>query len=417
MRLGMVGCGGMGVRHLQGMAELRRAVGHPFVLAAVADADLARAHAMANEAERLLGFRPVVFQGQAALLAAGLVEAVDINTTTDSHAELCCQALQADAAVFVEKPLAVTIAGCRRVAKVSRQTGRCLAVGENVRRQVGNRLARAIIESGLLGDIRLVIDQLCYGGDAILLTPWRHRKASGGILLDVAVHNADVIRYLVGPVDQVAAQVRLAEPRRYARDGAGPVVSARFYERWTPEMPAHAEADAEDEAVAALRFANGAMGTWTISQAAHGEASQGRWIYGSNGSLRLPPDRSGHSPVLTLDGKPPLQGAELVEAVPAYRLDAATAAVFGGERAAPRELDFAEMDRKLVAVELADFVDAVRSGRRPEVDPAIATGDIALVWSLFEASVAKRWVDVAEVESGELDAYQSTLADPLLGRT
>jgi len=410
VNLGLVGCGGMGRRHLHGIAELQRARGAAAVtLAGVADRAPARAVALADEAERLLGRRPAVFPDQEALAASGAVEAVDINTATESHAGLCCDALARGLHVFVEKPLAVTIADCLRVRRAAERAGRVVAVAENVRREAGHRLARAAIAGGMIGEVRLVIDQACSGADAIWLTPWRHRKVAGGMLLDVMVHNADLIEYLAGRVDRVAGSIRLAEPIRRARGGPSPVASAGYYEQWASELPAQAEADAEDEAVALLQFRGGALGTWTISQAAHGEPSRVRWIYGSRGALRMPADRSGASPVVTFDGSPPLEGRALVDAVPAYRLDDLSAAVYGDERPVPSGMPFAALDRKLCAIEIGDFVDAVRRRRPPEVDAVQGTRNIALVWAVCEASVAGAWVDVAEVERGERSAYQETL--------
>jgi len=410
VNLGLVGCGGMGRRHLHGIAELQRVQGTAVItLSGITDRVPARAAALADEAERLLGRRPAVFADQDALVRAGVAEAVDINTATESHADLCCSALAAGLHVFVEKPLAVTIADCRRVQRAAARAGRIVGVAENVRREAGQRLAHAAVAAGLIGEVRIVVDQVCAGADAIWLTPWRHRKVAGGMLLDVMVHHADLMEYLAGPVDRVAGRIRLVEPVRWLRGGPGPVSSAAYYEQWTPELPPRAEADAEDEAVAVLQFRNGAMGTWTISQAAHGEASRVRWIYGSKGSLRLPPDRSGRSPVFTPDGEGALEGALLVDAVPAYRLDDISAAVYGDDRPVPLGMPFAEIDRKLCAIEIGDFIRAVQRRSAPEVDAVHGTRNIALVWAVCEASVAGTWVDVAEVERGDRASYQQTL--------
>jgi len=400
----------MGRRHLHGLVELHRAAGDATVrLAAVADRDEARASTLAAEAERLLGRRPAVFPNQDAMAASSAVEAVAITTGTESHADLCCAALERELHVLVEKPLAVTVAECLRVQRAAARAGCVVGVAEQVRREAAHRLARAAIESGLIGDVRVVIDQACTGGDSILLTPWRHRKFTGGTLLDVMVHTADLLEYLAGRVARVAGQIRLAEPVRRSRGDPGPVRSASYYDAWVPELPREFAADAEDEAAAVLQFQSGALGTWTTSQAAHGEASRARWIYGSRGSLRMPPDRSGASPVFTPDRGTALEGQALVDAVPSYRLDELSASVYGGARHVPSELPFPLIDHKLVAIELGDFADAVRRHRAPEVDAAEGTRNIALVWAVCEASLAGGWMDVAEVERGEHTAYQDTL--------
>ena len=399
----------MGRHHIYGMAELRRTALERVELVAVADRDRARADSLADEAHDVLGRRPRVFPDLSSLAASGLVDAVSITAQTDIHADLCCGALEAGLHVLVEKPLAVTIEECLRVQRTLRRSGCCLAVAENIRREAGNRLARAVISAGMLGEIRLVIDQTCSGSDAILLTPWCHTRAAGGVLLDVIVHHADLIEYLAGPVERVAGRIRLAESRRYARDSPGPVPSAEYYRKWQADLPAAIDADAEDEAVAVLQFRSGALGSLMMSQAAHGRASRARWLYGSKGSMYMPPDRSGRSPVVTLSAGSSLEGATLVDTVPAYRLDDISASVYGEPRPVPRGMPFTAVDRKLVAIELGDFIEAVRSGRAPEMGAEQGTRNVALVWAVCEASVAGEWVDVAQVERGDRTAYQATL--------
>jgi predicted dehydrogenase len=409
VNLGIAGCGGMGRRHLYGVAELRRAMGEIVSLTAVADKSRERADDMVAEAEKLLGRRPAIHDSLDSIIASGLIDAVDITAPSELHEALCVQALEAGLHTIVEKPLATTIPACLRVLQAARASGRCLAIAENLRREPWVRLVRTIINSGLLGDLRLIVDHVCDGSDAILLTPWRHLRFTGGILLDDGVHTADVLEYLAGPVDRVAAAMRLSEPRRRNRGDAGPVGSAEFYRRWVSSMPREVKADAEDELVALLQFRNGAMGSVLLSQAAHGEPSRQRLIYGSKGSLQLPADRSGQSPILTLDGRSALQGTALVEAVPDYHLDDVSAAVFGCRRPVPTPMSFAEIDRKLIAIELGDFVNAAQADRAPEVDGPMGTRNVALTWAMCEAAVAEGWVNVDDVESGRVRKYQTTL--------
>jgi len=232
--LGPIGCGGMGRRHLHGLVELHRAMGDsPARLVAVADRDPGRALALAVEAEALLGLRPAVFSDQDAMAASGAVEGVIITTGTESHADLSCAALGRGLHVLVEKPLAVTVAECVRVQRAAGRAGRVVGVAENVRREAGYRLARAAIQSGLLGEVRLLIDHACSGGDAILLTPWRHRKFTGGTLLDVMVHTGDLIEYLAGRVERVAGRIRLAEPVRRSRGDPGPAAQLGQPQGWS----------------------------------------------------------------------------------------------------------------------------------------------------------------------------------------
>jgi predicted dehydrogenase len=79
--IGLVGCGGMGRRHLRAYAALRQ-VGHGgFELAAVCDPRPEAAEAAADLAAELLGSRPAVFTGNDELIASGVVKAIDVSPT------------------------------------------------------------------------------------------------------------------------------------------------------------------------------------------------------------------------------------------------------------------------------------------------------------------------------------------------
>ena len=97
---------------------------------------------------------------------------------------------------------------------------------------------------------------------------------------------------------------------------------------------------------------------------------------------------------------------DVLDLVPDWRLDPDTAALFGNERPAGYDFDFVTTDRKLLAVEYAELAHCVRTGTQPEVDGAAGRAAVALILRLFESQVAGRPVTLAEVLSGEVDAYQ-----------
>lgn len=410
LALAIVGCGGMGRRHVHGLAELRVALARvgedmPLQLTAVVDTNADRAAALANEAATLLGERPVIRQGLDQIANAGLATAADICTATESHHELGQAALTAGLHLFVEKPLAATIRGASAMIAAAGAANRTLGVAENVRREPVNRFTRALIQAGAIGDVRFVLDISVSGGDAILLTPWRHRRITGGVVLDVAVHNGDVIEYLAGPVAIVTGSIRLDEPVRHRRQHV-PVPSAAFYEGWHAEVPDLFEADAPDVALALLSFRSGAAGQWTVHRAAHGQARSLRAIYGSAGSIELPADRSGGAPILVTDDGERIAGEDLLSLLPDYKLTPVEAAIWGSPRLARFAGDFATIDRRLVAVELHDFARAVATGFAPEVDGEAGRRNMALVYAVAESAVAGRSITVEAVARGEVHAYQ-----------
>lgn len=410
LRLALIGCGGMGHRHLYGLAELHRAGLLPFQLVAACDPNEENARSLAAQAEELLGCRPALAPDPADL---GPVDAVSVCTLPEAHHAVAVTALEQGRHVICEKPMALTARACNRMRRAAAATGLVLAVAENYRRDPVNRLARALIDAGAIGTPRLMLHHTLGGGDSMLMSVWRHQRRSGGVLLDVGVHFADIMEYLLGPVTRVFAQARLHEPIRRNPMAGRPLpdngAPVGVYERSQREMPAEFQATAEDAAYATMVFASGAVGQYLEDHASRGEGVWKRAVFGSRGSLDLPGDRSGRRVRLLLEGQEPVDDQRLLERVPGLCLDRATAALFGGERLYEYRFPFPEIDRKLLAVEYADFGDAIVEGRRPEVDGEQGARSVALCYAMLESQVADRAVSVEEVLEDRLNAYQEEI--------
>jgi predicted dehydrogenase len=410
IRLAIVGCGGMGHRHLYGLIELRRAGWEHFTLVGACDPVRANAESLADQAAEYFGSRPAVVGALDQLAALG-VEAVDVTTTPPSHHSIAAETLARGWHTMVEKPLGLTVRACHVIQRAAQASGRVLSVAENYRRDPVNRLARALLEAGAIGTPRLLLQHSIDGGDQMLISVWRHQKDQSGLLLDVGVHYADMIEYLLGEVDLVYAQTRLHErirknPAATGGTGANP---AGVYGRWQKEMPASFEATAEDAAYATLVFKQGLVGQYIEDHAGHGQRLWARQIYGSAGSISLPVDRSGGPISLQIAGQGDVSPDGLLDLVPGFRLDAATASLFGAERLAGYGFSFAETDRKLIAVEYADFAGAIRGEHPPEVDAAQGTRSVALTYALLESNALGRPVTVAEVLAEQADGYQQSI--------
>lgn len=411
VRLAIVGCGGMGRRHLAGLAELARSEQSNVDLIAVCDINLANADSLADEAHELLGSRPRVF-GDAPSMVRDLpsLEAADCTTDAGSHHRVAAQLLELGLHVQCEKPLALTIRGCDHIITAAKQSGRILSVAENFRRDPMNRLVRALLDDGAIGDRQFMLECSIGGRDSILITPWRHMKLTGTIALDVGVHNADILQYYFGPAHSAFGQVRLYEKTRVARNTSGP---GGFYERWAAHVPESIEPTGEDAMFGQITFANGALGQWIQHHAGHGQPLQQRLVFGTRGSIVAPGDRNGRPVRLFLDDGTEVRGEQVLDHAPSYRLDPLAATLFGGERIWRYELDFPSTDRKLLALEYYELATCVRRGIQPEVTGEVALADVALVYALFEADRAGRSVTLEEVASGAVDAYQRDIDEHL----
>ncbi len=404
----------MGHRHLYGLIELHRAGWEHFTLVGACDPVRANAESLADQAAEYFGQRPAVV-GDLDQLAALGVEAVDVTTTPRSHHSIAAETLGRGWHTMVEKPLGLTVRACHVIGQAARASGRVLSVAENYRRDPINRLAKALLDAGAIGTPRLLLHHSIDGGDQMLISVWRHQKDQSGLLLDVGVHYADMVEYLLGEVELVYAQTRLHEPIRKnpAATGGSGANPAGVYGRWQKEMPATFEATAEDAAYATLVFKRGLTGQYIEDHAGHGQRLWTRQIHGSAGSISLPVDRSGTPISLQIADQEEIRADELLDLVPDFRLDAATASLFGAERLAEYHLSFPETDRKLIAIEYADFAEAIRGEHPPEVDIDQGTRSVALSYALLESGLLGRPVTVAEVLAEQVDGYQQSINEGL----
>ncbi|MBC8074446.1 MAG: Gfo/Idh/MocA family oxidoreductase [Chloroflexales bacterium] len=413
--LAIVGCGGMGHRHLFGLAELHRAGLNRFALVGACDPVRANAESLADQAALFFGSRPAVVESLDELSTLD-VAAVDITTTPRAHHTLAADALHRGWHVMVEKPLGLTVRACHVIRSAVGLTGRVLSVAENYRRDPINRLAKALLDAGAIGAPRLLLHHVIDGGNQMFISVWRHQKDQSGVLLDVGVHYADVMEYLLGPIDSVYAQTRLHEQLRHnaAATGGAPLANpSGVYSRSQRELPAIFEATAEDAVYATLLFKGGAVGQYVEDHAGHGKDQWLRQIYGSAGALLLPNDRTGGEIVLNKGGQGELRGAQLLDLVPDFKLDEATARLFGGERLGAYSFPFEETDRKLLAIEYADFAGAILGEHPPEVDGEQGTRSVAVSYALLESGVSRRPVTLSEVIAEELGVYQRSIDEGL----
>jgi len=132
----------------------------------------------------------------------------------------------------------------------------------------------------------------------------------------------------------------------------------------------------------------------------------------------VPRDRSGQPLTLTLrrDGRDvALDEAEQLALVPDFALDPTTAALFGGARLASYTLDFPTVDANLLAVELADFADAILADRAPEVGGEEGLRALAAIYAFLEAERAGGAVAIDRVLRGEVKTYLDELDAPTTG--
>ena len=166
------------------------------------------------------------------------VDAVIIVTPTDTHAPLIEAAARAGKAVFSEKPIALDLAETQRVVNLVRERKVPVQLGFMRRYDPGYARAKQKIEAGELGRLETfrALSRDTYPPSLKFLL------GSGGLFLDMAVHDLDLARFLVGEVEEVCAW-------------GGVLIDERF-----------AQAKDADTAVTLLKFKNGVLGTVETSR-------------------------------------------------------------------------------------------------------------------------------------------------------
>lgn len=197
VRLGAVGLGWFGGV----LTEAARASGEAEVVSCFARSeDGRRAFAEAH------GCTPA--ESLEAMLGDPAIQGVIVATPHSTHGELVEQAAAAGKHVFVEKPLALTVADARRAIDATARAGVALQVGHNRRRQPANRRIRSMVESGELGTVvQLEGFHSSPGAHKPDLPAWRTdpSECPAGGMTALGVHTVDTFNYLVGPAARLVA--------------------------------------------------------------------------------------------------------------------------------------------------------------------------------------------------------------------
>lgn len=391
----IVGCGFMGRRHMLGFNALHKAGKLEGEIVALLDINAETANKLADETFALMGVRPNIYTSIDELLKDERVEALDIVTDPRTHHTIAIKAMEAGRHVLCEKPLALTMKTGRMMVEAAERTGMVLGTAENYRRGGANRVAKAVIDSGMLGKLHLMLEFWAGGDDKIIISKWRHMKDTGAIGLDMSIHYADIIEYYVGPVERVWGRGIIAEPTRTTADGS---------ETITPT--------GEDALFASMQTKDGVEVQYTYLPSGLGKRYQQRSLHGTLGSMTVPPDRSDGDVVVHLADRE-LIGSELIAELNkrgvVININEVTKAVLGPDGTGGKGAAWADVDAGYLAVEIADFIDAVAQKRAPEVDGMGGLRALAVVYAILESGVAKREVSVNEVLDGRLHAYQDEI--------
>ena len=325
VKIGIAGLGRLGKVHAQNIAYK------------IPNAELTAACSIVpaelEYAQKELGIS-AVYSDYKEMLAKADIDAVAIVTTSSEHCWQIEAALDAGKHVFSEKPLGTDLEQCRKAeAAVERHPDLTFMLGFMRRYDKSYAYAKKKIEEGAIGTPYLVkatgIDP-----EALVEGAIRFAKTSGGIFLDMAIHDIDLMRWFLG---SEATEV-------YA-------MGATFKH---PEFQAAGD---DETGVAVYKFENGAMGIIHVGRTApHGYHVETE-IVGTEGSIRI-------------------------SAVPEKN----QARIYGpGGVLTECVGSFPERFEEAYLVEMAEFVDCVCQGRKPGVSVYDGTKSTAVGYATTEA--------------------------------
>ena len=262
LNVGLIGCGRLGrvyARDLSSrIAETR--------LAGVTDPDRIAAGRAADE------FGARAFASADDMLADSSIDAVVIVSPTHTHKELVLQAAAAGKPAFCEKPLALSLKESREMQAAVERAGPFFQMGFMRRFDPGYASAKRQIERGTIG--RPVVFKSTSRDPFPPKLEYVNPASSGGLLVDMGIHDFDLARWFMGDVASVTA--------------AGGVLA----------FPEFASVGDIDNAIATLTFTDGRLGVVDLSRNGVYGYDISTELLGTEGTLRIGYLRE--TPVLTM---------------------------------------------------------------------------------------------------------------------
>ncbi|HLX59012.1 MAG TPA: Gfo/Idh/MocA family oxidoreductase [Ktedonobacteraceae bacterium] len=349
LRFGLVGGGVIGAAHAEALAGLPDAL-----LVAVSDIETERAQKLTG----IYGGTP--YSDPGTMLKEERLDVVIVCTPSGNHGENAIQVMRSGRHVIVEKPMEIRRETLEEMLRVQRESGVKMAVISQHRFDAASQQVRQLVDDGAFG--RLVL------GNAII--PWWRSQAyydsgawrgtwaldGGGVLMNQSIHSIDLLQWLMGPVKSVFA--------------------------YTDTLAHHMET--EDVAVAALRFANGALGVIAATTGAYPGVTTRIEIFGNQGSAIIENDELAYLH-LARDEK---------ETAGDYGVHTKTKPASQGlePNSSGAAANPAAIAVRSHALQIADMIRAIRENGTALVDGYAGRRPVEIILSIYESARTQREV-------------------------
>jgi predicted dehydrogenase len=335
----IVGCGMIARFHFKAIADIPGAR-----VAALVGRTRASAEKLANEMG-LSGLLCTDDLGEA--LQNPGVDALIVTTPSGVHMESAVLAARAGKHVVVEKPLEVTADRCDAIIEACDKAGVLLCTIFPSRFGDANRELKSAIDAGRFGRLTLGETTVKWWRSQQYYDEggWKGTQAldGGGALMNQAIHNVDLLLWMMGPVESVAA--------------------------FTGTL-AHDRIEVEDTAVASVRFKNGALGVIQATTSVWPGLSKTIAIHGDKGSAEIEQDD-----LLLWKYQHELPGDSGI------RERFAVKSGSSGGSSNPGAISHVGHTRQL-----ADFIDAIKENRKPFVDGAEGRRSVELIEAIYQSA-------------------------------
>ena len=286
-----------------------------------------------------------------AALARPDIDAVVVTTPDDTHEDIAVRAAAGGKAILVQKPMATTSSGCRRIIAAAERAGVDLQVSFMHRFFEETVLAKSLLAEQAIGEITSVRVRNATPGPDWADWFFKRERVGGGVVLQLGTHGIDLIEHLIGPIAALSARTATLQLERPLADGGV------------------ARVENADSAWATYELAAGSFASHEMSMVEVAGCDRFRMeIYGTKGTMWLrtergplalyAPDFSGHAGWFT---------PKLPEAAPGVRLHQAW--IDGLTGSAPRQATAAAGLRSLLVAE-AIARSAEHGGCREAVEAA-----------------------------------------------
>ena len=197
IRVGLIGCGFMGGMHAACYAALENL---GVKVTAVADP-------RKDFAEKLMTEGMTYYAEGMDLIEKADVDVIDICLPTDMHCAYAVAAMKAGKHVFVEKPICIKAEEMELLLKTEAETGVKVQVGQVIRQWTEYKWLKETVDSGVYGKVLAGEFTRMSSRPEWASENWLHTiERSGGVAVDMHVHDVDFVRYILGEPDRVQAQ-------------------------------------------------------------------------------------------------------------------------------------------------------------------------------------------------------------------